>query len=74
MNLLSLVLNGDRDAYQAFVAQLLALNAKTEGEINQYNADSQENIDQTKERVGNAALILGGAGIALQNNFDNYYE
>ncbi len=56
------------------MAQLLALNAKTEGEINQYNADSQENIDQTKERVGNAALILGGAGIALQNNFDNYYE
>lgn len=55
----SLILNGDRDAYQAFVARLRADNADTLEELEALDADNQENMDQTEERVLQGLQILG---------------
>ena len=70
----SLVLNGDRDAYQAYVAQLLATNATDLVSLREMDEDSSGNIKQTKERVEKAAEILGGEGLALKQKFTDYFN
>lgn len=71
---LSLVLNGDRDAYQAYVAQLNALDAPTLEELVSLDESNLENIEQTGERVSQAARIYGGEALILENEFRGYFE
>ncbi|MDA3812388.1 MAG: methyl-accepting chemotaxis protein [Spirochaetaceae bacterium] len=70
---LSLVLNGDRDAYQASVALLSAPSAKTQEELDSINAGNLENIDQTGERVTQAARISGSGASVLLSEFQEYF-
>ena len=70
---LSLVLNGDRDAYQGYVAQLLVPLAASIEEIEALDASSSENIGQTLDRVNEGASILGGPALALRNTFNEYF-
>ena len=52
---LSLVLNADRDAYQAYVARLKAGNTNDLAAINEEAASSDENIKQVLDRAVKAA-------------------
>lgn len=55
----SLVLNADRDMYQALTAyELLVSGSLSASERTRQLEDMQENIDQTKERVNQAAGIM----------------
>ena len=71
---LSMVLNGDRDAYQAYLAMNLSQNAATLDEIRGLNESNSENVDQTGERVLQAALLAGVAETDLMIHFKEYYE
>ena len=73
-NAQSLVLNGDRDAYQAYVAQLLAVTATDKGSLKGFDNNSLENIEQTKERFDKAAEVYGGQALALKREFDSYFS
>ena len=69
----SLVLNGDRDAYQAYVAQLLSFKSKDIEEMSLLDDSNSENIDQALKRFSQAAVILGGKkALSLKNEFDLY--
>ena len=70
----SLVLNSDRDAYQAYVAQLLSSQAKTFEDISALNNSNKENIEQTLERFTQAADISGGRASGLKNDFLPFYQ
>jgi methyl-accepting chemotaxis protein len=73
---LSLVLNGDRDAYQAYTAQLLALDAVSVEELRGLNDSYIENLNQAGERVAAAADLSGEAAAefkaAFLANFENW--
>ncbi len=73
-NALSLVLNGDRDAYQAYVAQLSAFEASTMEDLNNLNSSSIENIQQTTDRFQEAARISGGAALTLVDEFLPFFD
>lgn len=67
---LSMVLNGDRDAYQAYVAQLKVVEASSEAELKELDESSIENIDQTEQRFVDAANIYGG----LEDMIEEFYS
>ncbi len=67
---LSLVLNGDRDLYQAYTAALLMGRAENDAELARYLADYSENVDQVLERVSSSADIYGASVVQLSNDFD----
>lgn len=71
---LSLVLNGDRDAYQAYVAQLQALQVTDSAKLKELDESSQENIQQTYDRVTQAATILGASANSMKTEFSGYFE
>ena len=56
---LSLVLNGDRDVYQAYVAQIRAMGSLDREELAGLAASAAENREQTETRVAEGASILG---------------
>lgn len=58
-------LNGDRDLYQALVAQMSFISATENNESpDQYQADFEENADQALERLEKAIERLQGTGIS----------
>lgn len=67
---LSLVLNGDRDAYQVMVAQARAIASRTQEELISLLDEALENETQTLERVVQAAQIVGNAANALAQAFE----
>jgi methyl-accepting chemotaxis protein len=71
---LSLVLNGDRDAYQAYLAQLLAISALNKKDMDQYDQDNAENISQTGERFLGAAEISGRSADSFKSAFQEYFS
>lgn len=71
---LSLVLNGDRDAYQGYVARLEALSANSLDELKEWDASSQENIEQAGERVVQAATISGADSDKARELFEGYFK
>jgi methyl-accepting chemotaxis protein len=72
---LSLVLNGDRDAYQAFVAEMRVAGSTDADELAELNAGNQDNAEQTGERVGQALEILGTEEAeALSTEFTSLYS
>ena len=71
---LSLALNADRDAYQVYVAQLLAESATTVAEIEVLSESGNENLQQTVDRTTQAAGIAGGPTIAIRDRFLSAFE
>ncbi|MBB6480201.1 HAMP domain-containing methyl-accepting chemotaxis protein [Spirochaeta isovalerica] len=71
---LSLVLNGDRDAYQAYVAQLKVPAVQTPEELKALDDSNLENMEQTEERVSEAARIAGGQALVIDKEFREYFE
>ncbi|MDC7219890.1 MAG: HAMP domain-containing methyl-accepting chemotaxis protein [Spirochaetales bacterium] len=74
----SLVLNGDRDAYQAYVALLQSREAADREELAGWAESARENIAQTGERV-NRAAALAGLGqtdylVAFRTHYDGWAE
>lgn len=69
-------INGDRDLYQALVAQISFINATDNNESpDQYLADFEENADQALERLKKAIERLQGTGISEKTkNFRNAYD
>lgn len=67
---LSLVLNADRDAYQAYVAQLIITRLNDAAEVAKFADSFTENAAQTKDRVSEGANLYGGSkGAALKEQF-----
>lgn len=62
----SLVLNGDRDAYQALVAQLQVLDSKNYSRVGDLKASYLENAGQTLDRVNAAVAILNDPDFSMQ--------
>ena len=71
---LSLTLNADRDAYQAYVARLRALNATSQEELDVFTGDNEENIQQTLERFTSAVDIVGSGASQLAQSFSSASE
>lgn len=70
----SLVLNGDRDVYQAYVAELLMSDAITVEELEAQKDAFSENSQQTYDRVKQAAQIFGGNSLSLLSNFEEAFK
>ncbi len=73
-NAVILVLNGDRDAYQAYVGLLLVSRTKDQEELKKQAAVFFENAQQVKERVTEAADISGGDSLPLKKSFLEHYN
>ncbi|MDA3850045.1 MAG: methyl-accepting chemotaxis protein [Spirochaetaceae bacterium] len=71
---LSLVLNADRDAYQAYVAQLLILSVDSEDQLADLDSSSKENLGQTRERVNQAVEIMGGEANEMLEIFNQEFN
>ena len=71
---LSLTLNADRDAYQAYVARLRALSATSQEELDIFTGDNEENIQQTLERFTSAVDIVGSGASQLAQSFSSASE
>jgi len=70
---LSLVLNADRDAYQAYVAQLEAVRATTVDEVEAWDANSEENTQQAVDRFRQAAAISGAGANSYLDSFNEHF-
>ncbi len=68
-----LVLNGDRDAYQAYVGLLLISQTKDDKILKAQSDAFIENSKQVKERVIEGAEIVGGKALPLKNDFIEHY-
>ncbi|MBP3965977.1 methyl-accepting chemotaxis protein [Paenibacillus lignilyticus] len=63
----SLILNADRDMYQALAAYQAIANGQLAGdELQQQQQDLSENIEQIAERVGSAGTILAENGLLAE--------
>ena len=71
---LSKVLNADRDAYQAYVAQILIAQSQTLEEAKGYQEIFEENAKQTKDRVLACFELLEFPNIVLESDFEAKYE
>ena len=67
---LSLILNADRDAYQAYVAQLLIIRTLDPAVIKEQAESFAENLGQTRDRVLKGAGLLGSEGRKLEKDFE----
>ncbi|XLX42276.1 methyl-accepting chemotaxis protein [Ectopseudomonas mendocina] len=71
----SLLLNADRDLYQAFVAERSLLDESAHQYADQLRAAHAENLQQAYERVHKfAAMQPGNEALALVAEFDRGYE
>lgn len=68
-NALSLALNGDRDTYQAYVAQIRGIDELDLDAFNAFNNSSKENIGQARERVVKAIELTGEEVTAARTDF-----
>ncbi|XXJ18734.1 methyl-accepting chemotaxis protein [Desulfovibrio caledoniensis] len=66
---LSLILNADRDAYQAYVAQLLIIRTLDPAVIKDEAESFAENLGQTRDRVTKGVQLLGAEGQRLEKTF-----
>lgn len=69
-------LNGDRDLYQALVAQMSYISATENNEApDQQMADFEENAEQALERMNKAVERLRGTGVSeISEGFRNTYD
>jgi len=71
---LSKVLNADRDAYQAYVAQLLITKLSDPDKIHDLAKTWVENVGQTKSRVNQGADLVGNDAEALKTDFNELFS
>lgn len=71
---LSMILNGDRDAYQAYTAQLKIIDLSNRFFIEELKASFMENSQQTRERVDGALKISGMSNSRLGKDFSNKFD
>ncbi|WP_319581827.1 methyl-accepting chemotaxis protein [uncultured Pseudodesulfovibrio sp.] len=71
---LSVILNADRDAYQAYVAQLLIMRTLDPAVIKSEAESYTENLGQTRDRVLKGAGLLGAEGRKLENAFQTQLD
>ena len=69
---LSLTLNGDRDAYQAYLSQEQATYTESAQKLELLAADNAENSTQTVERITRAAEITGRDAANLLAEFTKF--
>ncbi|HOA74214.1 MAG TPA: methyl-accepting chemotaxis protein [Phycisphaerae bacterium] len=68
-----LMLNADRDAYQAYLAQGQAVTATSREEVAAADKANAENIEQVIERMGRAKDALTGEMKAMYARFEQQY-
>ncbi|MEZ7196780.1 methyl-accepting chemotaxis protein [Pseudodesulfovibrio karagichevae] len=73
-NAFSLILNADRDAYQAYVAQLLVIRSIDPTEIKKWADSFTENLGQTRDRVIQGARLLGPEGQKFEKDFQSQLD
>ncbi|MBR9827920.1 MAG: methyl-accepting chemotaxis protein [Oceanospirillales bacterium] len=73
---ISKVINGDRDLYQALVAQMAYVDASLRGEAsNELLTDFNDNVEQARTRFNQAVSGLDGVGIrSAAQGFDSAFE
>ncbi len=71
---LSLVLNSDRDAYQASMAQILAMSESDYETLKGFDKENKEKIKLTEERFNRGAEIVGRKATTLKRNFLKYFR
>jgi Methyl-accepting chemotaxis protein len=71
---LSSVLNADRDAYQAYVAQLLITRLTSIESVNKAAESFEENVGQTRERVLKGVDLVGGRAMELKRGFEPLFD
>jgi methyl-accepting chemotaxis protein len=69
----SLTLNADRDAYQAYVAQLEARGTFDADVIKKADASNEENIQQVHDRIKNASATFSGDMLDTYNEFQQLF-
>lgn len=70
------ILNGDRDLYQALVAQMMVVDQTLNGEnTTDAVADFEENVDQARRRFTDSVARLRGTGISsVTGGFDQAFD
>ncbi len=71
---IALILNADRDAYQAFVAERSALTAKTEEEYNMHKKEYSDNVAQIEARLSEASLAFDPKMMELYRKFQSDFD
>ena len=71
---LSAVLNADRDAYQAYTAQILITRASDAESVSKWSQSFFENVQQTRTRVTQGADAVGGAADQLKAEFGKLFD
>lgn len=71
---LSMILNADRDAYQAYVAQLLITRLSNVEAVNKEAESFDENVAQTMERATKGADIIGAAALPIKERFISLFQ
>jgi methyl-accepting chemotaxis protein len=69
----SLTLNADRDAYQAYVAQLEAKGTHDAEAINKADADNLENIQQVHDRIKSASATFSKEMLTTYDKFQELF-
>ncbi|NLF33000.1 MAG: hypothetical protein GX591_19210 [Planctomycetes bacterium] len=67
---ISLLLNADRDAYQACLAEQLALHTIDPEALGGLDRDSAENVGQVVQRIQQASACFTGDAARLRSEFD----
>ncbi len=70
---ISLLLNADRDAYQAYVAQVEAMETFELDKLKQLDSDNQENIKQVEDRVTSSSEGFDDSMSQLYSVFKQNY-
>ena len=68
---ISLLLNGDRDAYQAYVAQVESMGTNDIELLKKLDSDNLENINQVEQRVAQSSADFDGA---MNNVYGKFKE
>lgn len=70
------ILNGDRDLYQALVAQMMVVDQTLNGEnTTDAVADFEENVEQARRRFTDSVARLRGTGISsVTGGFDQAFD
>lgn len=70
---IEMILNADRDAYQALIAERDLINA-SDVDIESTIADHAENIEQVRDRMAEASASLSGDALELYEKFQQQFE
>ncbi len=73
-NSYSLLLNADRDAYQAYLAQMQAMQSNSPEEMLSIVKDNMSNIQQVSDRAEKASGVFDDDMNLVYKEFKGYYE